>query len=487
MIRYDDVLVWFRRDLRVDDHAALYHALRNGRRVHCAFVFDTEILDALVERADRRVEFILASVKELQQALAGLRGGLYVLRGRARDEIPSLAARLAVGAVFANRDYEPQAVERDREVATRLQAAGRDLHLFKDQTVFDTDELLTARGEPFTVFTPYKRAWLAKLAPFHVKAYPVERYRGALAPAPNAPHPSLADLGFLPTNLKDIALPTGMSGARALFEDFLGRIDAYHERRNHPALRGPSYLSVHLRFGTVSIRELAAAASSRPSEGAGTWLSELIWRDFYFAILHHFPHVTRGAFRHEHDDLQFPDPPGHFEAWCEARTGYPLVDAAMRQINQSGYMHNRLRMVTASFLSKDLHVDWRRGEAFFAQRLNDFDLAANNGGWQWAASTGCDPQPYFRIFNPVLQSERFDPEGRFIRLYLPELANVPLSYLHTPWLMPGEVQRAARCIVGKDYPAPLVDHGQARRKTLEIYGRVKSERKTPRNNLPAPD
>jgi deoxyribodipyrimidine photo-lyase len=436
-------------------------------------VFDTEILERLPRREDRRVNFIHESLKELKQAQQQLGGGLHVLYGRAPSEIPALAARLSVGGVFANRDYEPQALVRDRTIHARLKEQGRDLHLFKDQAIFDTDEVLTAQRAPYTVFSPYKRAWLETLQPFHLTAYPVERYCRALVPADGGALPTLEQLGHRPTDLNDIGLLTGISGGRTLFQDFLPRMDAYHERRDYPALHGPSYLSVHLRFGTVSIRTLAAAARNCAGKGADTWLSELIWRDFYFAILHHFPHVAAGAFRREFDALEFPDPPGHFEAWCEARTGYPLVDAAMRQLVSSGYMHNRLRMVTASFLTKDLHVHWRRGEAFFAQWLNDFDLSANNGGWQWAASSGCDAQPYFRIFNPVLQSKRFDPEGRFIRSWLPELTNVPLEHVHTPWTMPTEVQRSSGCFIGKDYPAPLVDHEQARRRTLKIYGRLK--------------
>jgi deoxyribodipyrimidine photo-lyase len=471
---FDDALVWFRRDLRSQDHAALYHALRSARRVHCAFVFDTEILDALERRADRRVEFIWECVQELKSDLERQGGGLHVLHGRARELIPRLASRLSAGAVFANHDYEPLARARDDEVGARLRADGRDWHTFKDQTIFEKDELLTGGGGPFSVFTPYKRAWLAALTPFHLKSYPVERHAGALVPAPGSALPTLEQIGFARTNLARLALPTGMSGAGALFEDFLGRIGAYGRRRDYPALRGPSYLSVHLRFGTISIRTLARAARSRSAEGAQTWLSELIWRDFYFSVLHHFPHVTRHAFRRQYDALRFPNPPGHFQAWCEARTGYPIVDAAMRQINQSGYMHNRLRMIAASFLAKDLHVDWRWGERYFAENLNDFDLAANNGGWQWAASTGCDAQPYFRIFNPVLQSRRFDPEGRFIRLYLPELASVPSAYVHAPWTMPARAQRAAGCVIGVDYPAPLVDHARARQQALAIYGAAKN-------------
>jgi deoxyribodipyrimidine photo-lyase len=263
-----------------------------------------------------------------------------------------------------------------------------------------------------------------------------------------------------------------MSGAQRLFKEFLDRIGVYHERRDFPAVKGPSYLSAHLRFGTISIRELAQAAHSLGGRGAETWLSELVWRDFYFAILHHFPQVVGHSFKPELDALPFTNDEAKWRAWCEGRTGYPLVDAAMRQINRTGYMHNRLRMVAASFLVKDLHVDWRWGERYFADHLNDFDLAANNGGWQWAASTGCDAQPYFRIFNPVTQSEKFDPDGKFIRKYVPELARVPAKLVHAPWTMRTVDQEAARCVIGRDYPAPIVDHARARAITLALYGKA---------------
>jgi deoxyribodipyrimidine photo-lyase len=470
----DCALVWFRRDLRDYDHAALYRALKAHARVHCAFCFDTEILDPLPSRADRRVEFIHAAVAELDAGLARHGGGLAVLHGRARTEIPRLARALGVAAVFANHDYEPAARDRDAEVARALAADGIAFETFKDQAIFERDEVLTAAGRPFTVFTPYKNAWLKKVDGFYLKAYPVAKYAGRLAPPPRAAAvPSLAALGFAPTNLRELDIPTGMSGAQKLFESFLGRIEAYHERRDFPAVKGPSYLSVHLRFGTISIRELAAAAHSLGGRGAETWLSELVWRDFYFAILHHFPHVVGHAFRPELDALAFANDEARWRAWCEGRTGYPLVDAAMRQINRTGYMHNRLRMVAASFLVKDLHVDWRRGERYFADHLNDFDLAANNGGWQWAASTGCDAQPYFRIFNPVTQSEKFDAEGKFIRRYVPELARVPAKLVHAPWKMSLAEQEAAGCVIGRDYPAPIVDHARAREIALAIYGRAR--------------
>jgi deoxyribodipyrimidine photo-lyase len=296
---------------------------------------------------------------------------------------------------------------------------------------------------------------------------------GKLAPAAAPPAlPSLAELGFEATNLRALHIEPGARGAHAALQDFLPRIDRYDETRDLPAVRGVSYLSVHNRFGTLSIRKLARLARERRSHGAATWLNELIWRDFYFQILYHFPHAAESAFKPRYDKLSFKNKHLHFTAWCEAKTGYPLVDAAMRQINQTGYMHNRLRMIVASFLVKDLLIDWRWGEKYFADNLNDFDLAANNGGWQWAASTGCDAQPYFRIFNPVTQSQRFDAQGKFIRRYLPELANVPDKYLHAPWTLPPLEQQAAGCVIGRDYPGPIVDHDTARREALALYKSV---------------
>ncbi len=468
--RIETALVWFRRDLRNYDHAALYNALKDARQVHCVFVFDTEILDLLEDRRDRRVEFIWLSVEELARSLENMGGGLHVLVGRAREVIPTLAKELGAQAVYANHDYEPVANRRDANVKLGLEQLGCEMIACKDHVIFEKDEILTQAGRPFTVFTPYKRAWLAKLDSFYCKAYPVDAYRNALASIVMPTLPSLEQVGFEPTNLRQMKLPTGMSGARRMFQEFLGRIDGYRDRRNYPGIRGVSYLSVHLRFGTLSIRELVRAAVAAQSDGAETWLSELVWRDFYFGILHHFPHVVSHAFKPEFEALHFPNSKAHFAAWCEGRTGFPLVDAAMRQLNQTGYMHNRLRMVTASFLVKDLHVDWRLGEAYFARKLNDFDLAANNGGWQWSASTGCDAQPWFRIFNPVTQSRTFDEEGRFIRMYVPELADTDVKFIHEPWAMTADEQRFAGVEIGKDYPAPLVDHAVARKRTLEIYG-----------------
>ncbi len=471
--RENAALVWFRRDLRAFDHAALYAALKSHPAVHCVFVFDTEILDALPARIDRRVEFIWESVRALREALATAGGGLHVLHDRARNAVPQLARKLGVKSVYASHDYEPQAIERDAAVAAALKAEGIAFLTRKDQVIFENSEVLTKTGAPFAVFTPYKNAWLAKLAPFFIKPYPVEKYAARFAPTVDARMPSLEDLGFKRSNLSALAIPTGSSGARQLFADFSKRIAKYDEQRDFPALKGPSYLSVHLRFGTVSIRALVASVLRSRSKGAAVWLSELIWREFYFMILAQHPHVVERSFRSEYAAIAWDDREDLFAAWCEARTGYPLVDAAMRQLNQTGYMHNRLRMVTASFLTKDLGLDYRRGERYFAEKLNDFDLAANNGGWQWAASTGCDAQPYFRIFNPVTQSERFDGAGIFIRKYLPELAQVPQKFIHAPWTMGPAEQQAAGCIIGRDYPAPAIDHAVARERTLERYGKMR--------------
>lgn len=476
-------LVWLRRDLRLHDHAALQAALRVCDRVALAFVFDRDILDPLLARgllADRRVEFILDAVTEIDTRLRAMGSALIVRHGRAEEEIVRLAAELGASAVFCGQDDEPQAQRRDAVVEQALARDGRFLRRVKEHMVFAADEVLTAQRKPYTVFTPYRTAWLARYAAQPALPWdePLDPGRLAALPAPMVrPLPSLQTLGFAPTNLHSLRLDPGESGARRMLDDFLQRIDLYDQTRDFPARKGPSYLSVHLRFGTVSIRALVALAWARMqagSSGARVWLSELIWRDFYFQILHHHPHVVQGAFKPAYDRIQWRNDPGQFAAWCEGRTGYPLVDAAMRQINQTGYMHNRLRMVVASFLTKDLGIDWRWGEQYFADHLNDFDLAANNGGWQWAASSGCDAQPYFRIFNPVMQSEKFDPSGEFIRRYLPELAGLSAKDIHAPWQASAQALRAAGVELGKTYPAPIVRHDLARAETLQRYAVVKS-------------
>ena len=469
----DKALVWFRRDLRADDHAALYRALTQAQAVHCVFILDRDILDQL-PRDDRRVDFILGALKVLDEDLRKLGGALIVRHGFAADEVPRLAAELGVQAVFTNHDDEPQALKRDAMVGELLKSFGCALHTFKDHVIFERREVMTATGGPYGVFTPYKNAWLKKVDEFYLSSYPVERHAQALVKSPLARGiPTLKDIGFQSGGLID-HVGQGSRGAEALLDDFLDRIQDYDKKRDFPAIKGPSYLSTHLRFGTVSIRRLARIAHDLMQggdHGAEIWLSELIWRDFYHQVMHHHPHAMTASFRPEYDHIQWEtgqDADDDFQAWCEGRTGFPLVDAAMRQLNQTGYMHNRLRMVTASFLCKDLGVHWQRGEAYFAEKLLDFDLAANNGGWQWASSSGCDAQPYFRIFNPVAQSEKFDAQGRFIRKYCPELAGIEGAAIHAPW------ERAPLQMQGVDYPQPLVNHAFARERTLARYAVVKT-------------
>ncbi len=471
-------LVWLRRDLRLHDHAALRHALRSGARVALVFVFDTDILQPLLRagaRADRRVAFIRAALDDIDARLRGFGGALHVVHGRPAERIPELAVRLGAEAVYANRDYEPQALRRDAEVQARLAACRIALHTFDDHVVVAPQALRAGRA--YAVYTPYRKAWEAHLqrhpellAPYDCDALPQQCADGAGVPPP----PSLDELGFDARALPPTALGCGSAGARALLDAFVPRMAAYAQARDFPGRRGTSYLSTHLRFGTLSVRDAVAVAWARRTEpGAAAWLGELAWREFYAQILFHHPWVVERAFRPGYDAIVWDDAPDLFDAWCAGRTGYPLVDAAMRQLAATGYMHNRMRMVTASFLCKDLGLDWRLGEAHFARALNDFDLASNNGGWQWAASCGCDAQPWFRVFNPVAQSRRFDPDGRYIRRYVPELAALADADLHAPWQAGAELLLRSGVRLGRDYPLPVVDHAQARARTLRRYAALK--------------
>ncbi|WP_426114935.1 cryptochrome/photolyase family protein [Massilia sp. PWRC2] len=476
---FEKSLVWFRRDLRAFDHAALHHALTASKTVYCAFVYDDAILSKLPRR-DRRVAFIHASIAELDAELRALGGHLIVRHADAETGMVRLAAELGVQAVYASEDYEPQAIARDVAVADALELAGRQLLVVKDQLIFAKDDIKTLAGGRFSVFTPYKNAWLKQMhaAPGCLAAKAVEPHAARLAAPVGAATrpslPSLAELGFDAVDLGAVGISAGMSGGAATFEAFIARMAAYDTARDFPAIDGTSTLSIHLRFGTVSIRHLVRTvnqliASGGGGGGAPIWLSELIWREFYAQILYHHPHVAGQAFKRAYDAVEWEQgtaAEAAFAAWCEGRTGYPLVDAAMAQINQTGFMHNRLRMVTASFLVKDLGIDWRWGEQYFALHLNDFELASNNGGWQWAASSGCDAQPYFRIFNPVTQSQKFDKQGHFIRHWLPQLRQLDDKAIHAPW----ESAAASRLA----YPAPIVDHGEARATTLARYAVVKA-------------
>lgn len=425
----EQVIFWFRRDLRLEDNAGLYRALKSGYPVQPVFIFDTDILNQLEDKQDRRVDFIHRTLMVLQEKLKPYGAHLKVYHDTPLRAFEQILKEYSVKTVYVNHDYEPLAISRDFAVQTFLKEQGVELKTYKDQCIFEKDEVLKDDGKPYTVFTPYSRKWKQRLMPFYVKPYPNHLYFDRLAKSSGHPIPSLQDLGFEKT---DLEIPST--------EIDVQLIKQYQEQRNFPAIRGTSRLSVHLRFGTVSIRHLAAIALKYNE----TWLNELIWRDFYMMILWHFPHVEKQAFKPNYDRILWRNNEAEFEAWCSGQTGYPIVDAGMRELNATGFMHNRVRMIVASFLIKDLLIDWRWGEAYFAKKLLDFDLSANNGGWQWAASSGCDAAPYFRIFNPTEQTKKFDPSQVYIKTWVPEY--------NTP-----------------QYAKPIVDHAMARNRTLKAY------------------
>lgn len=423
------VVFWFRRDLRLKDNAALYHALTSGCKVLPVFIFDKNILEKLANKKDRRVDFIQRAIIELNDQLQVHQSGLIALHSTPLKAIEDLSLAYDIEAVYANRDYEPQAVQRDNEIQSFLASKDIEFRTYKDQCIFEKSEVTKDDGKPYTVFTPYSKKWKSTLTSDHLKSYPNEKYFSAFYEINEAAIPSLESMGFEQT---DLLIP-----AKTIQKDLLV---AYAKQRDFPSIKGTSMLSVHLRFGTVSIRDLARAAQIHSE----TWLNELIWRDFYMMILHHFPYVAGGAFKPSYNNIQWRNNEQEFAAWCEGKTGYPIVDAGMRQLNATGFMHNRVRMIVASFLVKDLLIDWRWGEAYFAEKLLDFDLSANNGGWQWAAGSGCDAAPYFRIFNPDAQTAKFDKELQYINTWIPELNSA-------------------------DYPPPIVDHAKARTRTLQAY------------------
>lgn len=426
-------IFWFRRDLRLQDNAGLYHALKNNNPVIPIFIFDTNILDRLEDKADRRVEFIHAALEELQLQLIKMNTSLQVYYGTPLDVYKTLLDKYKIEKVFTNHDYEPYALEREQSIKTFLQTQGISLHTYKDQVILEKDEVLKDDGKPYTVFTPYSRKWKAVLNDFHLKKYPTEKYFTNFYKQPAVAIPTLNEIGFLPI---EKPFPS-----KSLDRELVKK---YQEQRNFPAVKGTSQLGIHLRFGTISIRELA----SKSKDLSETYLNELIWRDFYHMILWHFPQVGKGlAFKPQYDTIKWRKDNGEFERWCNGETGYPIVDAGMRELNATGFMHNRVRMIVASFLTKHLLLDWRLGEAYFAQKLLDFDLAANNGGWQWAAGSGCDAAPYFRVFNPYLQTQKFDPQLTYIKKWVPEFQEF-------------------------SYPKPIVEHEIARKRCLEVYAKA---------------
>lgn len=426
-------ICWFRRDLRLHDNAALYHALKEGIPVVPVFIFDRSILDKLEDKQDRRVEFIHLAITAMQLQLKQLGSSMEVYYGFPADVFQQLANKYSIKKVFTNHDYEPYAKERDGAIQQQLNSAGISFHTCKDQVIFEKEEVLKDDGKPYTVFTPYSRKWKAKLNDFYLKSYPVEKYNHNFYQQPAQVIPTLAEMGFTAAGL---SFPSAATKKEI--------IKQYKEQRDFPAIEGTSRLSVHLRFGTISIRELATQALGL-SEG---FLNELIWRDFYHMILWHFPHVGEGkSFKKEYDFIEWRHGENDFQKWCDGQTGYPIVDAGMRELNTTGFMHNRVRMIVASFLTKHLLIDWRWGEAYFAKKLLDFDLAANNGGWQWAAGSGCDAAPYFRIFNPYLQTQKFDAKLEYIRKWVPEFE-------------------------GFNYVQPIVQHEFARKRCLEVYAKA---------------
>ncbi|MEP7144776.1 MAG: deoxyribodipyrimidine photo-lyase, partial [Ferruginibacter sp.] len=399
-------IFWFRRDLRLHDNAGLYHALKSGNRVVPIFIFDKNILDQLEDKADRRVEFIHAALEEMQQRLVAIGSSLEVFYGTPVEIFKTIVSKYTTGQVFTNHDYEPYALERDQLISNFLASRNILFSTFKDQVALEKNEVLKDDGKPYTVFTPYSRKWKGVLTDYHVKAFPTEKYFDNFYNQPANEIPSLFSMGF-----KEVDKPFP---SKSLNEELVKK---YADQRNFPAIKGTSRLGVHLRFGTISIRELVL----KSSDLSPTYLNELIWRDFYQMILWHFPQVGHyKAFKPEYDAIEWRKDAGEFDRWCSGQTGYPIVDAGMRELNETGFMHNRVRMIVASFLTKHLLLDWRLGEAYFAQKLLDFDLAANNGGWQWAAGSGCDAAPYFRIFNPYLQTKKFDPQFEYIKKWVPE-------------------------------------------------------------------
>ena len=422
-------IFWMRRDLRLEDNTALYHVLKTRENVLPVYIYNPDILERLEVRPDFRVNFIYKALSGIKESLEKLGSSLYIAHGRPQDVFKKMAEEFHICSVYTNRDYEPYSVYRDLHVERFLKINKIEFHSYKDHVLFEQDELVKEDGKPYTVFTPYKNKFLEKFNKEMVRPLNTAQYFHNFIRIKPLPVISIEMLGFEPLN---IVFPS-----KALPQTLL---EEYAANRDFPARNGTSKLSVHLRFGTISIRKVTALAVLH----SDTFLSELIWRNFYSQILWYFPHVVTRAFKPIYDNIRWENNLEHFNAWCQGKTGYPMVDAGMRELNQTGFMHNRLRMLTASFLCKHLLIDWRWGETYFAGKLDDYDLASNNGGWQWAAGSGCDAAPYFRIFNPELQARKFDPDNEYIRKWVPEF--------DTP-----------------EYCKPIIDHRFARERALKRY------------------
>ncbi|MEZ4950910.1 MAG: deoxyribodipyrimidine photo-lyase [Saprospiraceae bacterium] len=441
-------IFWFRRDLRLEDNAGLYHALKSGKPVQCLFIFDKNILEKLPKK-DARVTFIHEEIQRLSEELKDLGSSLLVKYGSPEQVWKNLLKEQKIDAVFTNRDYEPYAKKRDESIEKLLKENDIEFSTFKDHVIFEAEEVLKDDGDPYVVFTPYSRKWKERLnakeievngvkrnGDFFFKEYPTLKYKDAFIQNKQLSIPTLEEMGFVETKLD---FPDRTVKQKVIKE--------YDKKRNFPAEEGTSRLGLHFRFGTISIRDKAKKARSLND----TFLNELIWRDFYSMILDSFPYVADGPFRKAYANIEWRNNEKEFDLWCQGKTGYPMVDAGMRQLNETGYMHNRVRMVVASFLSKHLLINWQWGEAYFAEKLLDFDLASNSGGWQWAAGCGTDAAPYFRIFNPESQLKKFDKDGIYVKEWVPE------------WQT-------------DDYPEPIVDHKKARERCLAAYKSALSDK-----------
>lgn len=426
-------IFWHRRDLRIEDNAGLFKALKGGGPVQPLFIFDKNILNEL-PKYDQRVLFIYQQIKALKEAYKKLGADLWVFYDKPENVYKTLVKEYSLEKVFSNRDYEPYAKDRDKTIYEILNDSGVEFVGAKDHVIFEKDEVLKDDGNPYKVFTPYMRKWKAKLNGFFLSSYPVEKYQDNLRKSDQEKLITLGEMGFNNEQIQDFP---SKEFPKAILEN-------YHETRDYPAQRGTSRLSLHLRFGTISIRELTRFAIKHNEK----YLNELVWRDFYQMIIHHFPKSVNTAFKPEYDKLKWRNNTEEFELWCKGKTGYPLVDAGMRELNETGFMHNRVRMVVASFLTKHLLIDWRWGEAYFAEKLLDFELASNVGGWQWAASSGVDAQPYFRVFNPTSQFDKFDKEEKYVKRWVKEYGT-------------------------SKYPEPIVDHKFARERVLAAFKALK--------------
>ena len=450
-IKYKRSLCWLRRDLRLHDQYALAEALKNSEECFLVFIFDSQI-------KNQQIPLINQSLYEMEEKLNKLDSSIIVKHGDPIVEILKLSNELNINAVYFNREYEPKTKQRDLEITKKLHTKKIDVFHFKDQVHYEQSEIRNGSNEIYKVFTPYKNKWLETF--YHQEEGVIPNY-----------HCNFKHVAKIKkqNSLVPLAVDAGTKKALNTFNAFKKHIDEYKTNRDFPALNGTSGLSAYLRFGNLSVRDMLRLATHKKSAGFETWLAEIIWRDFYHMILDSHPYIEQNSFKPQYDKIVWPGSMDNYNLWCQGQTGYPIIDSAMRSLNQTGLMHNRLRMVVASFLTKTLLIDWRLGEKYFSEKLLDYDLAANNGGWQWSASTGVDAQPYFRIFNPYNQSTKFDADGIFIRCYCPELSNFSNKSIHAPHETDIDEQAKAKCIIGKDYPHPIVAYKEQKVLALKMF------------------